>query len=68
MKGNWLKACAPSTMVVMPRACAMSQMRRTGKIWPVRLVMWHSRISLVCGVMVLFVEMVQVVHALRPAL
>ena len=32
------------------RAWAIAQMRLIGKIWPVRLVMWQTRISLVLGV------------------
>ena len=35
----------------MPRARAIWQILFTGKIWPVRLVMWQMWITLVCGVM-----------------
>src|ERR1035441_8683512 len=34
----------------MLRAGAIWQIRRTGKIWPVRLVMWQTRINFVRGV------------------
>ena len=37
-------------MVLMPRARAMRQISRVGKIWPVRLVIWQSRITFVRGV------------------
>ena len=39
-------ACAPSTMVMMPRARAVGRCR-TGKSWPDWFVMWQKCITLV---------------------
>ena len=50
MKGNCANACAPSTITSMPRSRPIRQIFFTGKIWPVRLVMWQMWITLVLGV------------------
>ncbi len=50
MKGKWAKAWAPSTIVSIPRSRAIRQIRFTGKTWPVRFVMWHTRMTFVRGV------------------
>jgi hypothetical protein len=43
------KACAPSTIVWMPRARAIRAMSRTGNSCPVRLVMWQMWMIFVFG-------------------
>ena len=50
MNGKCANACAPSTIVWMPRARAIRAMSRTGNSCPVRLVMWQMWITFVFGV------------------
>ncbi len=50
LNGKCANACAPSTIVWMPRARAIRAMSRTGNSCPVRLVMWQMWMTFVFGV------------------
>ena len=50
VNGNCANACAPSTIVFTPRRRASSQICFTGKICPVRFVMWQKCSTFVAGV------------------
>jgi hypothetical protein len=50
VNGKCAKAWAPSTITSIPRSRPSRQISLTGKIWPVRFVMWQTWITRVFGV------------------